>query len=284
MRQLSRRRLVHAGAAASAGYFFRGGTVLSANPLGLPVGCQTWPVRLAIARDFPGTLRHLAAAGYETIEMCSPFVYREGFGDLVNVKPEDLRQTIKNAGLSCDSCHFGLRELRENLETRIGWAKGLGLKQMVISSFGLPRAPTAGDWEKAAGDANRIGEQVLKAGMQTGYHNHDIEFSELDGALIFDKLMSFFDPKFVKMQFQVLVIRLGYKAAKFMNRYPGRFISLHLQDWSPAENKQVPIGQGTIDWKELFTAAKKAGVRNYYVEMNMDALEASSPYLRDLKV
>ena len=46
----------------------------------------------------------------------------------------------------------------------------------------------------------------------------------------------------------------------------------------------MPIGQGSVDWKKLFTAAKKAGVKNYFVEMNLDAMKASYPFLHDLKV
>jgi sugar phosphate isomerase/epimerase len=69
-----------------------------------------------------------------------------------------------------------------------------------------------------------------------------------------------------------------------MTKYPGRFCSLHLQDWSAAEKKQMPIGQGSVDWKKLFAAAKKGGVKNYFVEMNMAAMKESYPYLHDLKV
>jgi sugar phosphate isomerase/epimerase len=66
-------------------------------------------------------------------------------------------------------------------------------------------------------------------------------------------------------------------------KYPGRFISLHLQDWSPTEKKQVAVGQGVVDWKKLFAAAKTGGVKNYFVELNMDQLKASYPYLHELK-
>jgi sugar phosphate isomerase/epimerase len=84
------------------------------------------------------------------------------------------------------------------------------------------------------------------------------------------------------MQFQVAVISLGYEAATFFKKYPGRFISLHLADWSSAEKKGVPVGQGVVDWKQLFAAAKTGGVKNYFVEMNLDAMKASYPFLRDL--
>ena len=120
--------------------------------------------------------------------------------------------------------------------------------------------------------------------MQLGFHNHDFEFHEIDGVLVYDHLMQTFDPALVKMQFQVSVISLGYQAATYLTKYPGRFLSLHLQDWSPSEKKQVAVGQGIIDWKKLFAAARTGGVRNYFVEMNMDMMKPSYAYLHELKV
>jgi len=231
--------------------------------------------------DFPGTLKELAAIGYKTIEMCSPSGY--GWKPLADMKTADLKKTIEDAGLKCESSHFQARELRDNLDERIAFARELGLKQMVLSTFGIPNTAPLADWGKAAEDLNKTGEKVQKAGMQLGFHNHNFEFREIDGVLIYDHLMSRLDPKLVKMQFQVSVIDHGYKAATYFAKYPGRFLSIHLQDWSEQEKKQVPIGQGSVDWKELFAAAKKAGVKNYFVEMNMDALKASYPYLHGLK-
>jgi sugar phosphate isomerase/epimerase len=255
-----------------------------ASPLGLPIGCQTYPVRDELGKDFDGTLRKLAAIGYKTIEMCSPPGYqRSGYGPLVGMKASEMRHRIHTAGLSCESCHYQFREMKESLSERIAFAKELGLKQMVLSTFGLRRDAPMADWMQAADDLNKIGEQVRKAGLQLGFHNHNFEFQKIDGVLIYDQLMDRLDPNLVKMQFQVSVISLGYEAAAFLTKYPGRFLSLHLQDWSPAEKKTVAVGQGVVDWKKLFAAAKKGGVKNYFVELNMDAMKASYPYLYDLK-
>lgn len=70
------------------------------------------------------------------------------------------------------------------------------------------------------------------------------------------------------MQFQTEVINLGYKAADYFKKYPGRFISSHLSDWT-AEKEEVPIGQGIIDWKTFFALAKTGGVKNFFIEMNL---------------
>ncbi len=287
MKTISRRQFLGQTAMtiAAAAYLGPAAQKLDAAPLGLPIGCQLYPVGKQVAQDFEGTLRELAAIGYRTIELCSPPSYeKSGFAPLVKMKAAEVRKAFESAGLRCESCHYGFQELKEKLDERIAYAKELGLKHMVLSSFGLRPEATMADWAKAAGELNQIGERTKKAGIQTGFHNHNGEFKEIDGVLIYDKLMSEFDPKLVKMQFQVAVISLGYKAATYFQKYPGRFSSLHLADWSATDKKPVPVGAGVVDWKELFTAAKTGGVENYFVEMNMDALKASYPYLRDLKV
>ena len=255
-----------------------------ADPLGLPIGCQTYPVRDAIGKDFDGTLKTLEGAGFQAIEMCSPPGYASsGFGPLAGMKAAEMRSRIEAAGLRCESCHYQFKELKENLDERIAFAKELGLKQMVLSTFGLRKDATLSDWTRAAGELNDIGEKTMTAGIQLGYHNHDGEFQEIDRVLPYDSLMRTFDPKLVKMQFQTSVVSLGFQAATYFRKYPGRFLSIHVADWSSAEKKQVAVGQGVIDWKELFGAAKGAGVRNYFVEMNLDLMRASMPYLKAMK-
>lgn len=282
MHTFSRREFI---AASAAGIAAAGARELRADPLGLPVGFQVYPIRELIAKDFAGTLRQMASIGYRSVEMCSPPGYQtSGFGPLMSLTASQMRQTIQAAGLICESCHYQFREMKENLDDRLAYARELGLKQMIVASFGLRQDATLSDWARAAEEMNKIGEQTRKAGIQLGFHNHHFEFREIDGVLIYDKLMSVLDPKLVKMQFQVAVISLGYQAVTFFRKYPGRFVSLHLADWSSAEKKAVPVGKGVVDWKQLFAAAKPAGVKNYYVEMEMDALKASYPYLHALKV
>src|ERR1043165_2158292 len=81
--------------------------------------------------------------------------------------------------------------------------------------------------------------------------------------------VSTLDPKLVKMQFQVSVVHLGFEGAPLMKKYKGRFLSMHLQDWSKTENKTVAVGSGMVDWKAFFAAAKTAGVKNYFVELQI---------------
>ena len=246
------------------------------------IGFQTFTIRDLLAKDFPGTLKTMSGMGYKTVEMCSPSGYAAfGFGPLATLSGAEIKKTINDAGLICPSCHFGWGELQNKLDDRIEFAKQLGLDYMICSTFGLPKTATLKDYQNAAMTYNKIAEKIAASGMQAGFHNHDMEFASIDGVLIYDALMQAFDPKLVKMQFQTEVINLGYKASTYFNKYPGRFISAHMSDWTK-DKKEMPIGQGVIDWKEFFAAAPTGGVKTFYVEMAMSTYQDSIKYIAGL--
>jgi sugar phosphate isomerase/epimerase len=287
MYAMSRRQFLKTAAASTAAGSFLGANAieLHADPLGLPIGCQTWPVREMIAKDFPGTLKQLSAAGFRSIEMCSPVGYADsGFGGLAKYSGGELRRIINDAGLVCISSHFGIEELRKNQDKAIAWANDIGLTQMLVPSLGGPKHPTMDDVKLATGEYNKMGAKAAQAGIQQGLHNEDFEISTVDGKRTYDVLFDLLDPKLIKFQFQVSTISQGYDAAEYFMKYPGRFISMHVQGWSADAKKIVPVGQGTLDWKKIFAAAKIGGIKNYYVEMNLDMMKASVPYLRTLQV
>ena len=287
MSRISRREFFQnaATSAAVAGLLAGGAPELRANPLGLPIGCQTWPVRTMIAHDFPGTIKQLAAAGFQTIELCSPVGYADsGFAGLAKYTGAELRRVLADAGVKCVSSHFGIEELRKNQAGSIAWAKDVGLTQMLVPSLDGPRHPTMDDVKRAADEYNKMGEQAAKAGIQQGLHNEDFELTKVDGQRTYDLLFKLLDPKLVKFQFQVSTISAGYDAAEYFTKYPGRFISMHVQGWSAKTRKEMAVGQDTLDWKKIFTAAKTGGIKNYFVEMDLELMKASVPYLRNLQV
>lgn len=261
------------------------GLFATTNPKALkkPLGFQVWTIKDQLVKDFSGTLKMMAGLGYQSVEMCSPPGYESsGFGPLINLKAKEMRKIVEDAGLVLESTHYGMDELRKNLNERMDFALESGQKQMICSSFWLPKNATMSDWIKAVDELNEIGAKTKKAGIQTGFHNHHMEFEKIDGKLIYDALMDHFDPDLVKMQFQVAVINIGYKAATYFEKYQGRFISAHLADWSTTENKQVPIGKGIVDWKEFFAAAEKCGIKNYFVEMDPETFKESETYIHQL--
>src|SRR5205809_7523382 len=115
MSEISRREFLKnaATSAAVAGLLSGDAPELRAAPLGMPIGCQTWPVRTLIAKDFPGTIKLLADAGFEAIELCSPVGYASsGFADVAKYKAAELRRLLGDLGVRCESSHFGIEELR----------------------------------------------------------------------------------------------------------------------------------------------------------------------------
>ena len=287
MSAISRREFVKSAAnyTAAVGFLSAGALELPANPLGMPIGCQTWPVREMIAKDFPGTIRQLAAAGFQTIELCSPVGYADsGFVGLAKYTATELRTILGDAGVSCVSSHFSIDELRKDQQQAIAWARDVGLTQMLVPSLDGPEKPTMDEVKRVADEYNKMGERSAKAGIQQGLHNEGFELSMVDGKRTYDVLMDLLDPKLVKFQFQVSTIGQGYDAAEYFTRYPGRFISMHVQGWSAETKKVTAVGQDTLDWKKIFAAAKTGGIKNYFVEMNLEFMKASVPYLRNLRV
>jgi sugar phosphate isomerase/epimerase len=288
---MNRRHFIEKGAIsmAAAGLISTiPGSLLAAKPGKLvkqPIGFQSFVLKDEIVKNIHEVLKRTESYGYEHVEMCSPSGFvRWGFEPLVKYSGKELKQIIRDSGLSCISCHFPIAELNSNLDERIDFAHQLGLKHMVCSG-GLG-GNTIEQIKKKCGQMNITGEKIKRAGLIAAYHNHNHEFEkEIDGKIVYDHLLEELDPDVVKMQFQVAVITLGYKASTYFRKYPGRFISAHLQDYSPGDHtKQVVLGQGIVDWKEFFEASKTGGVKVVFVEMesNPATLENSVKYLKNL--
>ncbi|PYQ84810.1 MAG: xylose isomerase [Acidobacteria bacterium] len=266
---------------------------LRANPLGLPIGSQTWPHRQMIKDgNFAGLAKALADIGVESVEMCSPIGYND-FAMLSDGK--QVRRILADHGLTCVSSHFSMKELREKQSASIAWAKDVGITQMITASLGAGNAPTMDDVKRAADEYNAIAAVAAGAGMQQGLHNEGFEVSMVDGRRTYDVLMGLLDPRLVKFQFQMSTISQGFVAHEYFTKYPGRFYSMHIQDIDlnaplPAgargqgRGTQVAVGKGSIDWVKTFTAAKTGGVRNYFVEQMMELTKESVAALKAMKV
>src|SRR6266508_3262644 len=112
MADLSRREFLKKAAvdATVAGALAASAAELRANPLGLPIGSQTYPHRAMIKDgDFAGLLKTLAGIGVQTVELCSPFGYAD-FASLADGK--QVKRILADHGIACESAHFSMRELR----------------------------------------------------------------------------------------------------------------------------------------------------------------------------
>jgi sugar phosphate isomerase/epimerase len=167
-------------------------------------------------------------------------------------------------------------------------AHALGLKSAVCQS--LPsQTKTADGWKWHADRLNELGEKTKRDGILTGYHNHPVEFTEIEGVISFDLLVNGTDPTLVKMQLDVGSVAVaGKDPIAYLTKYPSHYFSIHAKDVRDGRIG-IAVGEGTLDWKKIFTAAKALPLQNYVVETGarpgevMEKLRQSEIYLRDLK-
>ena len=223
-REFMERVVVCSGA---AGFLVANAAELQANPLGLPIGCQVYPLR-PMLKDFPDLVRKMAEIGVTRLELCSPIGYGADFASLASGK--EVRKILADHGMKAESSHFTMAEMRKTQEKSIEWAKEVGITQMVTATLGGGNRPTLDQVKKAADEYNRIADVAARAGMQQGLHNEGFEHTVVDGKRTYDLLFDLLDAKLVKFQFQMSAVAEGLVGAEYFLKYPGRFCSMHLQD------------------------------------------------------
>ena len=244
-------------------------------PLDGVMGFQGYDPRQQLAKDYEGTLRTLAGYGYKAIDMVAG----------PQSKPaQELRQILDSVGMICHNCHFSFKALHEGYGGTIDIARTLGLKSMVCQASG--KITTADGWKKMADDLNALGARTKQDGLLTGYHNHPLEFIDVEGQVPWDLLVKGTDPELVKFQIDVgSAADAGKDPIEYLTKYPTHYYSLHARD---ARGKEAGLatGEGTLDWKKIFTLAKAANIHNYDVETGaapdqvMEKLRLSAEFLR----
>jgi sugar phosphate isomerase/epimerase len=306
MAGISRREFLEKSAvgAGVAGFLAANAGTLSANPLGLPIGSQTYPHRALIAEGkFVDVLKELKGIGVDQIELCGFLggTFYPEYKSLMN-DAKTTRKMIEDNGLKAISCHFMFTELRDNLQRAIAWSRDLGLEQIMVPTIksATPGVPTTGTLEEAkvlVGQFHKMAAEITKAGMRAGAHNEAFDLVKLpDGTFIYDHVIQMTDPKLIGFQFQMSTYNVGMVAAEYFKKYPGRFFSMHVQDLdlttktppNPQTGRggghpQVPVGKGGLDWAATFAAARIGGVKNFFVEQSMEMTKVSVPALKAMK-
>jgi len=305
MAGISRREFLEKSAvgAGVAGLVAANTGTLRANPLGLPIGSQTYPHRALIAEGkFADVLKELKSIGVDQIELCGFLggTFYPEYKSLMN-DAKTTRKMIEDNGLKAISCHFMFTELRDNLSRAIAWSKDLGLEQIMVPTIksATPGVPPTGTLEEAkqlVGQFHKMAAEITKAGMRAGAHNEAFDLVKLpDGKFIYDHVIEMTDPKLIGFQFQMSTYNVGMVAADYFKKYPGRFFSMHIQDLdikagrTPVVNgrgggyPQAAVGKGGLDWAATFAAARTGGVKNFFVEQNMEMTKESVPALKAMK-
>jgi len=147
--------------------------------------------------------------------------------------------------------------------------------------------------KRVADEYNKIGDAAARAGMQQFLHDETFELSRVDGRLTYEVLLELLDPKLVKMQFQMSAMPTVGDPVMYFHKYPGRFVSMHLQGVDlnasgqagrQGARPQLAVGKDSVDWAKVFAAAKTGGVKNYFIEQSWDLTVQSVAYLKTLKV
>lgn len=254
-----------------------------------PLGVQLFSVRDLLPNDPKGVMTQLAQMGYKQFES---FSGSKGF--LWDYEPKEMKSFLDGLGVKMLSTHFDYRKAAKDpelLKKNIEMAQGAGLSYMLCPSIGAQKSWD--DWKKIADDFNRVGEEVKKAGLQFGYHNHDYSFKPLEGKLPQEFLLENTDPANVTFELDLCWIDVaGVDTEAHLKKYGKRYQLCHIKDYKKENGKPVQhdLGQGSVDFKKTLRLALNSGIKHYIVEQEqypespMVSLKNDIAYVHTLSV
>ena len=236
------------------------------------LGLQLYTMRAAMARDVDGTLKRVAAMGYEEVETYGFDPERIAFYGLPG---KVFAQRLKDNNMTAPSGHYDLNrfasssidDLKRYVDRCVEGAHALGQTYitwpLVDEGF-----RTIDKLKIVAERLNLAGGQNKKAGLQLAYHNHDFEFVEQNGQIGYDIILKETDPALVKLQMDLYWIAHGSKltANQWFKRQPGRFVMWHVKDMHKTSRDYTEVGNGTIDFTRIWPDAALAGLKHFFVE------------------
>jgi len=244
------------------------------------IGLQLYTVRNEMAKDFEGTLAKVAALGYNQVEFAGYF----------NHTPQQVKEVLAKNKLEAPSAHVPIKDLRENLGQAVETAKAVGHKLVICPYLDPRERQKLDDYKGHVVTLNKAAEAFNKAGIEFGYHNHDFEFTEMEGKLPMDLLLAETNPKLVKIELDLYwITKAKQDPFAFFDKHPGRIVAFHVKDMDKEKEVFTEVGRGRIDFKKLFAQSKKAGVKYYFVEQDQtpgspfDSIKVSVDYLKQLE-
>lgn len=259
------------------------------------IGLQLYTVRDAMQTDPKGTLARVAKIGYNSVEGATYTGSQKFYG----MEPAEFSRLLKQNGLIMPSSHYRLGDEKMNGEYMKGtimrdWDKAVddaatvGIKYMVCAYLSEGERGGTDRYKHIAEQFNKAGEICKKAGIQLCYHNHDFEFKKENGKFMYEVLLENTDKNLVKMEMDLYwVNKAGQDPIAIINQNPGRFPLWHIKDMDKTPEKSfTEVGNGSIDFKNIFKYADKAGLKYFFVEQDktpgdpFDSIKQSISYIK----
>jgi sugar phosphate isomerase/epimerase len=226
----------------------------------LPIGLELFSVRDELAKDLKGTVTAVAKTGYQVVEFYSPYYAWSA------TYAQEVRKLLDDLGIRCNSTHNDAANLGAGLPKAIELNQIIGAKYIVMASAG--RVAGVDGWKTVAATLAAASDKAAAAGLRVGYHNHQAEFTPLEGGKMPIEIIAANTPKQVMLQFDVgTAVEKGYDPVKWIQSNPGRINSMHCKEWGagPDRGYRCLFGEGDVPWLKVFAAAEKVGGVEYYL-------------------
>ncbi len=243
-------------------------------------GCQLYSVRDQMPKDPKGTMEKLAKMGYKQFESYS----KDPFWGM---SAPEAKAFLKSIGVDMVSTHLGLGDITDEMAAK---AAEVGLKYLICPAIG-PQKGEEG-WKKKADEFNAKGELCRKHGLKFGYHNHSYSFESKDGVVGQDILLAGTDPGLVRFELDIFWIEAAkVSSVEHLTKYKGRYDLCHIKQMisDNPKPKQGNLSDGLIDYARVLGAAKKSGIKYFYVEQeeypidSLTSMEVDAGYMKQLK-
>jgi sugar phosphate isomerase/epimerase len=221
----------------------------------IPIALQLYSIREECAKDLPGSLKAVAAMGYQGVEFAGYYDYSAA----------QLRQLCDDLDLEIVGTHIRLDTLLEDaLAETVAFNRTMGNKYLIVPGLDETRRNSRAAWLETAGVFNEIAARLEPEGMQTGYHNHHIEFAEMDGELPWDTFLGNTTNNIVMQLDTGNMFHGGAEPVGFLQKYPGRAQLVHLKEYSSSNDKAL-IGEGDVNWPQVFNICESTGATEWYI-------------------
>jgi len=216
----------------------------------LQVALELYTVRDETRRDFAGTLRRVAQLGYAGVEFA-------GYGNLTS---QEMPALLAETGLRVAGTHLGLDALQgPQLGASIHYCQDINCPFIVLPS--LPNEWRTPEGIRAlAPRLDAIGRQCQDHGITFAYHNHDFEFTRVDGLYLLDYLLQATDPSLMKIELDVYwAAYAGVDPVSYLQTLADRVALVHLKDMA-ADRSMTEVGKGILDMRHIWAFAQGHGL------------------------